>query len=499
MTTIETTKAETPLSPSDIITPSTPKSVAEPFPQNPKEDPNKRKSSEKPNAKKAPSKKNKYNKDDFEFGIKLGEGAYSVVELTKFKQTGKKYATKIISKKLILKQQKIKTVKMEKEVLNMMDHPHIISLFCTYQDKENLYFVLELAPGGEMFSILNKFGPLSLQATQFYTAEVISALEYMHSKGIIHRDLKPENIILSRTMHTKVTDFGTAKILSDTHDPAGNMLKGRSGTFVGTAQYVSPEILKTEPVNEACDLWALGCIIYQYLTGNHPFKADSEYLIFQKILDRQFSYPDDFPVVARDLVDKLLQINPSDRLGYGPDGYKKLKAHPFFDGIDFSNLHEQTPPTIIPPEYKEQRNKELEAMRKEHEAEKNNTSLASVVNLKSNISQAEASRWSPFLLRKEAIIYTGQIVKRRHFSSRKRQLILTDKPRLLYVDSIKNVTKGSIVFHPNMRCSKTNVKKFEVKIPGRTYYLEDSNSNAQEWVHHINETIKFLYHNNTDS
>jgi 3-phosphoinositide dependent protein kinase-1 len=136
-------------------------------------------------------KKKAFSKDDFEFGPQLGEGAFSKVILTTFKHTGKKYATKVIQKQLILRENKIKTVKMEKQVLHMMDHPNIIKLFCTYQDKDNLYFALELAPGGELFSYISKYGPLSIEAARFYTAEIVNGLEYMHGLGIIHRDLKP--------------------------------------------------------------------------------------------------------------------------------------------------------------------------------------------------------------------------------------------------------------------------------------------------------------------
>ena len=136
-----------------------------------------------------------------------------------------------------------------------------------------------------------------VDVTQFYAAEIVQALEHLHSLNSVHRDLKPENILLNADMHILVTDFGSAKILSDhssqdsaaeTAPPGANHGQGggRRNSFVGTAQYVSPEILTNSGCTPALDLWALGCIIYQMVTGIPPFQGNSEYLIFQKVRPR---------------------------------------------------------------------------------------------------------------------------------------------------------------------------------------------------------------------
>ena len=137
--------------------------------------------------------------------------------------------------------------------------------------------------------------------------------------------MKPENIIFDKNMKLKITDFGTAKVLdkdSEDDDDFGKT-KGKE-TFCGTAQYVSPEILNDEKCSPGSDLWALGCIIYQMLTGDHPFKGASNYLIFQQILKRNLTFPDNFPEDAKDLVDKLLQIKQNDRLGVGKSSFNCL-------------------------------------------------------------------------------------------------------------------------------------------------------------------------------
>lgn len=399
-------------------------------------------------------------KDDFEFGQELGKGAYSTVILTTFKKTGVEYATKAIEKQLIIKENKVKTVKIEKQVLHMMDHPNIIKLFCTFQDATNLYFALEFAPGGEMFDILTKYGPFTLEATRFYAAEIVNGLEYMHSLNIIHRDMKPENLILSRDMHLKITDFGTARILESGEDEIkdNSDLQQRKSkqTFCGTANYVSPEVLNDGPCKIGSDLWALGCIIFQFLTGHHAFTGDSDYLIFQKILHRKIDFPLNFPLDAKNLVEELLQINPEDRLGARKGGYSELKAHPFFAGIDWNTLHLQTPPRIKP----------LSAM---------------------PLQMRDASKFHTFLLKNEKIIFHSLVIKRRKMTSKKRQLILTDRPRFFYVDEQKMTLKGVIPWSKDLTVQVKSSKDFIIQTPGRNYILEDLWDNTEQWERCIKE------------
>ncbi|KAG2385503.1 hypothetical protein C9374_003318 [Naegleria lovaniensis] len=399
--------------------------------------------------------------EDFELGEQIGEGAYSRVVLATFKPTGKQYALKIIKKQLILKENKTKTVKMEKQVLNMMDHDNVIKLFCTFQDANNLYFALEYAPGGELYSYIKNYGPFSLEATQFYTAEIVNAMEYMHTLGIIHRDLK---------------DFGTAKITAEEEVTVGESpLKAKKGTFCGTVQYVSPEILKDEDCTEAADLWALGCIVYQMLTATHPFKAESEYLIFQKILKREFEFTDDFPYVARDFVDKLLQLDAPKRLGVGPYGYKELKAHPFFDGIDFNNLKNQTPPSIVP--FADLNAIELED--KQDDFDEPNPYIVEKLN----------EKWSLFLLKNESIVYTRKVVKRRRLTAKKRQLILTDWPRLMYIDYENMVVKGFVPLSKTLKIIKKSDNNMILRTPGRDYIIEDVKGCVDRWSYWIEKMI----------
>ena len=211
---------------------------------------------------------------DFWFGAELGSGAFARVVHAKRKQTGEEYAVKIMEKNFIRKHRKVKFVMMEKNVLSQLAHPNIVKLYFTFQDNDpgNLYMVMDLCYG-ELLHYINfcaeqhrirkrdsagstENRALSLADTQFYIAEIVEALEYLHSKRIVHRDLKPENILLDYAGHVKIADFGTAldRTTASAYD---------EDIFCGTAQFVSPEVLEDRHATEASDLWAVGCIVFQ--------------------------------------------------------------------------------------------------------------------------------------------------------------------------------------------------------------------------------------------
>ena len=281
---------------------------------------------------------------DFAFGRTLGEGSYSTVIAATDRQTGKEYAIKVLNKRHIIKEKKVKYVNIEKDTLNRLtDHPGVVRLYYTFQDEESLYFVLDLASSGELLGVLKRMTTFDEECTRFYGAEILDTIDYMHARGVIHRDLKPENVLLDDQMHVKITDFGTAKILDVPQRPSkdangdigvGSPLDGsednKANSFVGTAEYVSPELLTDKKACKSSDLWAFGCIIYQLLAGRPPFKAGNEYLTFQKIVALEYQFPTGFPEVARDLVERLLVLDPASRLSI-----EHIKNHEFFDGVNW--------------------------------------------------------------------------------------------------------------------------------------------------------------------
>ncbi|KAI8973042.1 kinase-like domain-containing protein [Pilobolus umbonatus] len=253
---------------------------------------------------------------DFDYGDIIGEGSYSTVIMGRDKKTGKQYAIKRLDKAHIVKNNKVKYVMIERDALN---------------------FVLDLARNGELYTYIRRLAPFDLETTRFYAAELLLAIEHIHNRGVIH------SILLDDDMHIKVTDFGSAKIIneSEVSEPT------QSRSFVGTAEYVSPELLKSEPVSKEADLWALGCVIFQMLTGKSPFKAATDYLIFQKIKNLEYTMPTDLPDLGKDIIQKLLLKDPESRLGSeSTGGLTALKNHPFFHGIDWDHLFESSAPPL---------------------------------------------------------------------------------------------------------------------------------------------------------
>lgn len=434
-------------------------------------------------------------------------------------------------KRHIIKEKKSEYVKREKEVLNMLATAKhsFVRLFCTFQDIERLYFVLSYAKNGELLPYINKVGSFDIECTKFYSAEILHGLEYLHGLGIIHRDLKPENILLDEKMHVLITDFGSAKILKDpetvlTHpgtDDAQQQQyrRERRGSFVGTAQYVSPELLTDKTASRASDLWALGCIVYQMVAGLPPFRSRSEYMIFQKILKLDYEIPDGFCELARSLVSQLLVLEATERLGAQDEhgaGYPSIRAHPFFEGVDFETLHEQTPPPIYPylpgtSEHKELRSQyrvpdhlepglddkqltrllglgigedtdddddagtgakqravqpvskitDVEKPRRRTNTDGNIADLTPEEVRRRLETQRAMSNWNDFV-DGNLILKQGFVNKRKGLFARRRMLLLTTGPHLYYVDPFNRVLKGEIPWSPELRVEPKNFKIFFV-------------------------------------
>ena len=178
----------------------------------------------------------------------------------------------------------------EKFVLSYLNSPSFIKLYSSFQDKYKLYFLLEYMPHGSLFEMLRRESTLNLKLTKQFAAEILVALDYLRISEIVHRDLKPGNILLDKNYHLKVIDFQTAKLLNpkiaakipkkashkddkELERSDSNMESERNYSLVGTEEYVAPEVIRDQEVSYASDLWSLGIMIYQFLTGKTPFKG----------------------------------------------------------------------------------------------------------------------------------------------------------------------------------------------------------------------------------
>ncbi|PSK37812.1 hypothetical protein C7M61_003057 [Candidozyma pseudohaemuli] len=281
---------------------------------------------------------------DYQFGTRIGEGSYSTVYSAMDLYNKKTYAIKVLLKRHIVKEDKIKYVNIEKSTLHRLgqQHPGIVQLYYTFQDDASLFFVLDFAEYGELLSIISKFGSLSEQVLKFYMIQIIDAVKFIHLKGVIHRDLKPENILVGYDFNLKITDFGAAKLLGEVDDVQGETInydtvaekpqKDRKGSFVGTAEYVPPELLQYNECGFESDVWALGCILYQFFNGLPPFKGPTEYLTFEKIIGVNYSYRNVVPPGVKEIVDQTLIAETHQRLTI-----PQIQAKPWFHGVPWED------------------------------------------------------------------------------------------------------------------------------------------------------------------
>lgn len=276
----------------------------------------------------------------FKIGATLGTGTFGRVRLVQCTLQSKVHnlALKMLKKTEIIRLKQVDHIKAEKDILSMIAHPFIVNFFGAFQDQVRLFMVMEYVIGGELFSQLRKAGRFTNDASKFYAAEIILALQFLHDRNIVYRDLKPENILLDRDGHVKITDFGFAKRVED-----------RTWTLCGTPEYLAPEIIQSKGHGKAVDWWALGILIYEMLAGYPPFYDENPFGIYQKILDGRIDFPRHFDPNARDLVKKLLTADRTKRFGCLKNGVDDVKKHKWFKGLDWDAvLMRQLPAPFVP-------------------------------------------------------------------------------------------------------------------------------------------------------
>ena len=264
----------------------------------------------------------------------LGKGASGKVLLVKkadSNQTNYRlYAMKIIKKSEVVKYDLGDHIKLERDILQKNRNRFLVKLKYAFQTPSNIYLVMEYMCGGDLHQLLKKYRNFPEGLAQFYAAEILLALEYLHEKmNVIYRDLKPENILLDGQGHLKLSDFGLSKKTVE---------KAKAHTFAGTPEYIAPEILLSVGHSYSVDFWSLGVVIFEMLAGKPPFTSyDGNFTtIVKHILENKPFYPIYFSGEATDLVSKLLKSHPKERLGC--NGINDIKAHPFFSKINWELL-----------------------------------------------------------------------------------------------------------------------------------------------------------------
>jgi len=279
--------------------------------------------------------------EDFFLLKVIGKGSFGKVMLVRKRDTQQVYAMKVLAKEDVIKRNQVEHTRTERNVLAYVRHPFIVTLRFAFQTKRKLYFVLDYCPGGELFFHLGRSSKFEEARARFYAAQIVLALEYLHTRGIVYRDLKPENVLLDAEGNVALTDFGLSK------EGISDNISAHS--FCGTPEYLAPEILTRSGHGRAADWWSLGALLYEMLTGMPPFYSRNRDRLFEKILHMELRTPRDVSPQCVNILQGLLDRDPSRRLGSDGDG-TAIRRHPFFAGIDWSALYnKQIPPPFKPP------------------------------------------------------------------------------------------------------------------------------------------------------
>lgn len=268
---------------------------------------------------------------EFEIIGTLGVGGFGRVELVRNSRDSRTYALKILKKQYVVETKQQDHILNERNIMSEARTNFVCRLYKTFKDKKYLYLLLEVCLGGELWSLLRERGQFEENHTKFYTACVIEALAYLHSKGIVYRDLKPENLLLDSRGYCKLVDFGFAKKIG---------LGKKTWTFCGTPEYVAPEIILNKGHDIGVDYWSLGVLIFELLTGDTPFVGSdpmSTYNCILKGIDA-IDFPRKIPKVCSALIKRLCRENAVDRLGYQRGGIRDIQKHKWFEGFSWENL-----------------------------------------------------------------------------------------------------------------------------------------------------------------
>ena len=261
------------------------------------------------------------NKTDFyREGEKfIGKGGFGEVWKVVHKQTNRVYVIKVIDKISIFEQKLVDQMNREIEMMYKLNHPHVMKLVNHFEDDDKFYMIMPYAAKGQLYSLLRRQVRFDQRTAAQYMRETIEAVRYLHSFSpkIIHRDIKPENLLLDDNYRVKLSDFGWANYQEE------NQLRK---TFCGTPEYLSPEMIRKTGHNFSVDIWTLGVLLFELLAGYAPFTGANQSELFMNIKKLKINWPVDFPPLAKNLVSKILKLNPKERLSI-----EEISSHAWFE------------------------------------------------------------------------------------------------------------------------------------------------------------------------
>ena len=234
----------------------------------------------------------------------IGKGAFGEVWKVNHKKTNEVYVIKVLDKERSKLLKIIDHLNLEIEIMYKLHHPHIIQLINHFEDDDNFFMIMPYASRGQLYTLLKQNTKFDQKMTSQFLREIISAVKYLHEHNIIHRDIKPENILLDQNYRIKLCDFGWSNYCSPNE---------KRKTFCGTREYISPEMIKKLPHDHRVDIWSIGVLLFECLAGYPPFTGANDSEVFRRINQLKIKWPIDFPPLAKNLVMKILKINPEER------------------------------------------------------------------------------------------------------------------------------------------------------------------------------------------
>ncbi len=258
-------------------------------------------------------------------------GAFGKVWLVTSLDKETPYALKVINKRQLIEANQVKGVIREKQIMASIEHPFILSLVGSFQDDDNLYLLLPMIQGGELFNVVHtsKRDGISNEDSIFYGACILEALGHLHARNIVYRDMKPENALIDGKGYCIMVDLGFAKIVVD-----------KTYTLCGTPEYLAPEIIMSKGHDKAVDYWSFGVLLYEMLVGRSPFyfHGTDQVSLFKRIVMVKYSCPATVNDDAKDLIKKLLVRRQASRLGNLSRGHLDVKDEPWFKSMDWEKL-----------------------------------------------------------------------------------------------------------------------------------------------------------------
>ena len=482
-----------------------------------------------------------YTKDDFEIVNFLGKGAYgTVLEVTLVNDPKKKiYAIKKLDINSLISVNRLYQAYLENEILSELNCPYIVKVYGAFEADEKIHIVMDYMPKGDFAYFIKMNYPLRPDVIKFYAAELVVFFEYMQKMELIHRDLKPQNIMIDENGHLKVIDFGTVrkkgyyydkremrfkeeKMLEiidsedikgvknivnpdeedfdegedeeeeeddennkDNNKNNGKKMKVRTQrimTFVGTAEYISPEVIADRPADFGTDIWAFGVMLYQMIFNTTPFLAATNYLTFRKIEAAKFDFPkdsNDISEEAKDLLKKIFVLDPKKRLGGGDLGTEydinHLKKHKFFKNIKWNTLHNTTPPGFDKSKYYEGKRKSIYKKKGNNKTESDGYAVFEDKSKNDNVK----------------VIKEGYIKKKSSwFHYEKSYIVLDTTPRIIV--TILSDIENKKVIPLSLKCKVSIVDDnlFDLKTPQKNHRFKGLANDGNDWAGIIDDVIK---------